>query len=111
MRKKRNYVSPLWLQGLNDGGDVEIITEGSVETGGTLGGECWSLNDMFDGKPAAKIEGCDGTLLGYYDMDSETLYDTDGTEVDFQDWMGDIDFWLEEVKGWYCYEKCPELAD
>ena len=111
MKKKRNYVSPLWLQ-LPGGGEGEIIVEGSVETGGTFGGECWSVVDQFDGVPAGKIIGCDGSLLGYLDTNEWILYDKDGKEVEdfYYEYMGDVDSWLED-QGWSCYEACPELAD
>ncbi len=117
MGKKRKYVSPLLLQ-MSGGGSGEIIVEGSVETGGTLGGECWDLQDMFGGQPAAKIVGCDGTLLGYLDIDkweaweSPCLWDRDGNPVDnfMEDYMMDVDWWLEDQE-WSCYVACPELED
>lgn len=110
MKKKRNYVSPLWLQ-LIPGDDI-IEVEGSVETGGTFGGECWSVVDQFYGVPAGKIIGCDGSLLGYLDTNEWILYDKDGKEVEdfYYEYMGDVDSWLED-QGWSCYEACPELAD
>ena len=111
---KNAYFSPLFLAAdLIDGGGDVIIIEGSVDTGGTVGGECWSVVDMFSGVPAGKIIGCDGTHLGYLDINEWILYDKDGQEVldFFENYMGDVDSWLAETQGWRCYEKCPELAD
>ena len=114
MKKKRNYVSPLW-QGFNPmepGDDPIIVIGGSMDTGGTVGGECWSVVDMLSGDPAGKIVGCDGTELGYLDMNEWILYDKNGQEVlnFYEDYMGDVDDWLED-QGWSCYTACPELAD
>ena len=109
---KRKYVSPLLMQ-LTPGDDVIIVIGDSMDTGGTWGGECWDVVDQIWGEPAGKIVGCDGTHLGYLDTNEWILYDTDGTEVEnfFDDYIGDVDIWLELEKGWECYDKCPDLAD
>ena len=111
MGKKRKYVSPLLMQ-LNPGDDVVIVVGGSMDTGGTWGGECWSVVDQLSGQPAGQIIGCDGTHLGYLDTNEWVLYDKDGNEVEdfFDEYYGDVDSWLE-AQNWYCYTACPELED
>lgn len=111
--RRKSYFSPLILAAqLPGGGDDVIIVANSVESGGTWGGECWDVVDQFYGEPAGKIIGCDGTLLGYLDTNDWILYDKNGNEVEnfYEDYMGDVDWWLED-QGWNCYDACPQLAD
>lgn len=111
--EKNTYFSPMFLAAqLVVDDDPTIIVGASQDTGGTVGGECWSVVDMLSGEPAGKIIGCDGTFLGYLDMNEWILYDKEGKEVEnfYEDYMGDVDWWLE-TQGWSCYTACPELAD
>ena len=47
MKKKRNYVSPLWLQLINDGDDT-VYGEGSGQAGFDWGDSCITFDATAD---------------------------------------------------------------
>lgn len=107
MKKKRYYVSPLWLQLVVDD-DPVIVIGGSMDTGGI--GECYEETAMFSGKYGAEVYFLhdDGTktLVGYHQViqeaeDYDTYYDLNGEEIGAE-YMFDFDTYVYDVFGFEC---------
>ena len=109
MKKKRNYVSPLWLQSdLTDGGEGLIIIGDSQETGGI--GSCFEENDMLTGEPGAKvyyIQDGKREFVGYHQVredadDYDEYYDINGEWIDLSEYSFYFELYVEDKFGLVC---------
>ena len=108
MKKKRNYVSPLWLQLVVDD-DPVIVIPGSWDTGGI--GECFEETAMLSGQPGAEVYflGEDGTktFVGYHQVregadDYDEYYDTSGNWIDLSEYNFDFEIYVGETYDLWC---------
>ena len=111
MKKKRNYVSPLW-QGFNPmepGDDPIIVIGGSMDTGGI--GDCFEETAMLSGQPGAEVYFLkeDGTkkFVGYHQVregadDYDEYYDTSGNWIDLSEYNFDFEIYVGETYDLWC---------
>ena len=107
MKKKRNYVSPLW-QGLVEDPDPTIVVGGSQETGGI--GDCFEETEMLTGQPGAEvyyIQGGKRVFVGYHQVregaeDYDEYYDVNGNWIDLSEYSFYFELYVEDVFGLVC---------
>ncbi len=108
MKKKRNYVSPLWLQLPVDDNPI-IVIGGSMDTGGV--GQCFEETAMFSGEHGAEVYflNDDGskTFVGYHQVidgaeDEGEYYDTSGNWIDLSEYGFDFELYVGETYNLWC---------
>lgn len=111
MKKKRNYVSPLWAQSsLDDGGEGLIIIRNSMDTGG-MGPGCFEETAMLSGQPGAEVyfvdEDGNKTFVGYHQVregaeDYDEYYDEHGNEIDLSLYNMDFEEYVGQTYDLWC---------
>ena len=108
MKKKRNYVSPLWAQLVVDD-DPIIPIGGSMDTGGI--GDCFEETAMFSGEHGAEVYflNDDGTktFVGYHQVidgadDEGVYYDEQGNEIDLSEYNMDFGLYVGFTYDLWC---------
>lgn len=113
MKKKRNYVSPLWQGLVIDDDNPVIVIGGSMETGGI--GDCFEETEMLTGQPGAEvyyIQGGKRVFVGYHQVregaeDYDEYYDENGNWIDLfgGGYNGDFEIYVGETYDLWCEDE------
>lgn len=109
MKKKRNYVSPLWQLIVDD--DPVIVIGGSMDTGGI--GDCFEETEMLTGQPGAEVYYIQGGMrkfVGYHQVregaeDYDEYYDENGNWIDMAEYMFDFGIYVGETYDLWCEDE------